>query len=144
MDGYSKMMKKKKRRRSEWSKNWRKKLMMMMIMMLRSSTLMRNADPLNRTTTQIRHKQNRVQGNGIAPTPYDHEQEAKAATVGTITKVKGLTQQMFDRANTEHSNLKRLSKKRVYDGRSSSESLVKGDRRKYEIEDDVRIYSGGF
>ncbi|GKF04153.1 hypothetical protein Tco_0034821, partial [Tanacetum coccineum] len=83
----------------------------------------------------------------VAPTPDDHEQEAEANTVGTITRVpysvrpflgtiyvgsgpsrqvfapgptrkdvntlhrqvKGLTQQMFDRANTEHSNLKRLS-----------------------------------
>ncbi|GJZ15185.1 putative reverse transcriptase domain-containing protein [Tanacetum coccineum] len=83
----------------------------------------------------------------VAPTPDDHEQEAKADTVGTITRVpysvrpfsgtvyvgsgpswqvfapgptrrdvntlhrqvKGLTQQMFDRANTKHSTLKRLS-----------------------------------
>ncbi|GJU76189.1 putative reverse transcriptase domain-containing protein [Tanacetum coccineum] len=83
----------------------------------------------------------------VAPTPDDHEQEAEANTVGTITRVpysvrpfsgtvyvgsgpsrqvfapgptgrdvntlhrqvKGLTQQMFDRANTEHSTLKRLS-----------------------------------
>ncbi|GJQ89828.1 putative reverse transcriptase domain-containing protein [Tanacetum coccineum] len=82
----------------------------------------------------------------VAPTPDDHEQEAEANTVGTITRVpysvrpfsgtvyvgsgpsqqvfapgptgrdvntlhlqvKGLTQQMFDRANTEHSTLKRL------------------------------------
>ncbi|GJW14882.1 putative reverse transcriptase domain-containing protein [Tanacetum coccineum] len=83
----------------------------------------------------------------VAPTPDDHEQEAKADTVVTITRVpysvrpfsgtvyvgsgpsrqvfslsptgrdvntlhrqvKGLTQQMFDRANTKHSTLKRLS-----------------------------------
>ncbi|GJW27750.1 hypothetical protein Tco_0044625 [Tanacetum coccineum] len=83
----------------------------------------------------------------VAPTPDDHEQEAEADTVGTITRVpysvrpfsgtvyvgsgpsrqvfapgptgrdvntlhrqvKGLTQQMVDRANTEHSTLKRLS-----------------------------------
>ncbi|GKC72890.1 putative reverse transcriptase domain-containing protein [Tanacetum coccineum] len=81
------------------------------------------------------------------PTPDDHEQEAEANTIGTITRVpysvrlfsgtvyvgsgpsrqvfapsptgrdvntlhrqvKGLTQQMFDRANTKHSTLKRLS-----------------------------------
>ncbi|GJS92549.1 putative reverse transcriptase domain-containing protein [Tanacetum coccineum] len=85
--------------------------------------------------------------DSVAPTPDDHEQEAEADTVGTITRVpysvrpfsgtiyvgsgpsrqvfapgptgrdvntlhrqvKGLTQQMFDRANTEHSTLKRLS-----------------------------------
>ncbi|GJZ05550.1 putative reverse transcriptase domain-containing protein, partial [Tanacetum coccineum] len=83
----------------------------------------------------------------VAPTPDDHEQEAEADTVGTITRVpysvrpfsgtvyvgsgpswqvfapgptrrdvntlhrqvKGLTQQMFDQANIEHSTLKRLS-----------------------------------
>ncbi|GKF21562.1 hypothetical protein Tco_0070200 [Tanacetum coccineum] len=83
----------------------------------------------------------------VDPTPDDHEQEAEADTVGTITRVpysvrlfsgtvyvdsgpsrqvfapgltgrdvntlhrqvKGLTQQMVDRANTEHSTLKRLS-----------------------------------
>ncbi|GJX57936.1 hypothetical protein Tco_0289326 [Tanacetum coccineum] len=83
----------------------------------------------------------------VAPTPADHEQEAEADTVGTITrvpysmcpfsgtfyvgsgssrqvfapgptrrdvntlhrKVKGLAQQMVDRANTKHSTLKRLS-----------------------------------
>ncbi|GJX18995.1 putative reverse transcriptase domain-containing protein, partial [Tanacetum coccineum] len=50
----------------------------------------------------------------VAPTPDDHEKEAKADTVGTITRVKGLTQQMFDQANTEHSTLKRLSMMHKY------------------------------
>ncbi|GJU74669.1 hypothetical protein Tco_1266074 [Tanacetum coccineum] len=83
----------------------------------------------------------------VAPTLDDHEREAEANTIGTITRVsysvrpfsgtvyvgsgpsrhvsapgptgrnvntlhrqvKGLTQQMFDRANTKHSTLKRLS-----------------------------------
>ncbi|GJS83943.1 putative reverse transcriptase domain-containing protein [Tanacetum coccineum] len=91
--------------------------------------------------------QTRVEDMAVAPTPDDHEQEAEADTVGTITRVpysvrpfsgtvyvgsgpsrqvfalgpigrdvntlhlqvKGLTQQMVDQANTEHSTLKRLS-----------------------------------
>ncbi|GKE04788.1 hypothetical protein Tco_1396806, partial [Tanacetum coccineum] len=101
-------------------------------------------DPLNLPPPDSNTKS---EDTAVAPTLDDHEQEAEAATVGTITRVpypvrpfsgtvyvgtrpsrqvfapgpttrdvntlhrqvKGLTQQMFDRANTKHSTLKRLS-----------------------------------
>ncbi|GKE91903.1 hypothetical protein Tco_1572998 [Tanacetum coccineum] len=102
------------------------------------------ADPLNLPPPD---SDTESEDMAVAPTPDDHEQEAKADTIGTITRVpysvrpfsgivyvgsgpswqvfapgptgrdvntlhhqvKGLTQQMFDRDNTEHSTLKRLS-----------------------------------
>ncbi|GJZ45595.1 hypothetical protein Tco_0593191 [Tanacetum coccineum] len=64
------------------------------------------ADPLNLPPLD---SDTESEDMAVAPTSDDHEQEAEANTVGTITRVKGLTQQMFDRANTEHSTLKRLS-----------------------------------
>ncbi|GJU76190.1 putative reverse transcriptase domain-containing protein [Tanacetum coccineum] len=104
----------------------------------------RDADPLNLPPPDLDTESKDM---AVAPTPDDHEQEAEANTVGTITRVpysvrlflgtvyvgsrpsrqvfapsptgrdvntlhrqvKGLTQQMFDRANTEHSTLKRLN-----------------------------------
>ncbi|GJT77474.1 putative reverse transcriptase domain-containing protein [Tanacetum coccineum] len=126
----------------EMEEEWRKKIMMMM--MLRSSTLIRRLIP---STYHYQIQIPESEDMAVAPTPDDHEQEAEADTVGTITRVpysvrpfsgtvyvgsgpsrqvfapgptgrdvntlhrqvKGLTQQMFDRANTEHSTLKRLS-----------------------------------
>ncbi|GJZ28908.1 putative reverse transcriptase domain-containing protein [Tanacetum coccineum] len=95
MDGYSKMMKKKKRKKIQrWKKKWRKKMF---------------DDDYSDTESE---------DMAVAHTPDDHEQESKADTVGLPSlgdvntlhrQVKGLTQQMFDQANTEHSTLKRLS-----------------------------------
>ncbi|GJZ29840.1 hypothetical protein Tco_0574887 [Tanacetum coccineum] len=75
------------------------------------------ADPLNLPPPD---SDTESEDTAVAPTPDDHEQEAEANTVfapgptgrdvNTLHRqVKGLTQQMFDRANTEHSTLKRLS-----------------------------------
>ncbi|GJS68896.1 retrovirus-related pol polyprotein from transposon TNT 1-94 [Tanacetum coccineum] len=102
------------------------------------------ADPLNRPPPD---SDTESEDMAVAPTLADHEQEAEADTIGTITrvpysvhplsgtfyvgsgsfwqvfapgptgrdvntlhrKVKGLAQQMVDRANTKHSTLKRLS-----------------------------------
>ncbi|GKE35997.1 hypothetical protein Tco_1455319 [Tanacetum coccineum] len=104
----------------------------------------KEADPLNLPPPDSDTKSEDME---VAPTPDDHEQEAEADTIGTITRVpysvrlfsgtfyvgsgpsrqvfapgptgrdvntlhhqvKGLTQQMVDRANTEHSTLKRPS-----------------------------------
>ncbi|GKA87615.1 hypothetical protein Tco_0809379 [Tanacetum coccineum] len=81
------------------------------------------ADPLNLLPPNSNTESDDM---AVAPTPDDHEQETEADIVGTITRVfapgptgrnvntlhrqvKGLTQQMFDRDNTEHSSLKKLS-----------------------------------
>ncbi|GKG14199.1 hypothetical protein Tco_0353799, partial [Tanacetum coccineum] len=54
----------------------------------------------------------------VAPTPDDHDGPSRQVFAPGLTgrdvntlhrQVKGLTQQMVDRANTEHSTLKRLS-----------------------------------
>ncbi|GJW99466.1 putative reverse transcriptase domain-containing protein [Tanacetum coccineum] len=83
MDRYSKMMKKKKRKKIQrWKKKGRKKIMMMM--MLRSSTLMRRLIP-STYHHQIQTSSPRIR-QLLLPT-RDHEQEAEADTVGTITRV---------------------------------------------------------
>ncbi|GJV76061.1 hypothetical protein Tco_1507645 [Tanacetum coccineum] len=71
----------------------------------------------------------------VAPTPDDHDGPSRQVfapgptgrDVNTLHRqVKGLTQQMVDRANTEHSTLKRLSS--VYTLEDQYLELVQGDR----------------
>ncbi|GJX06408.1 hypothetical protein Tco_0194340 [Tanacetum coccineum] len=130
----------------------------------------------------------KLRGGGCAPTPDDHEQEAEADTVGTITRVpysvrpfsgtvyvgsgpsrqvfapgptgrdvntlhhqvKGLTQQMFDRANTEHSTLKRaqcdginIGRIRHHDLRSEINGQTCTQRNVCTVGRSVREFSDG-
>ncbi|GJW35828.1 hypothetical protein Tco_0058748 [Tanacetum coccineum] len=73
------------------------------------------ADPLNLPPPD---SDTESEDTAVAPTPDDHDGPSRQVfapgptgrDVNTLHRqVKGLTQQMFDRANTEHSTLKRLS-----------------------------------
>ncbi|GKD40484.1 hypothetical protein Tco_1260691 [Tanacetum coccineum] len=73
------------------------------------------ADPLNLPPP---HSDTESEDMAVAPTPANHDGSSRQVFSPGLTrrdvdtlhrKVKGLAQQMVDRANTEHSTLKRLS-----------------------------------